>query len=195
MALNLPRLQRLVKIANEEGLPTYEFHLWFQQVAENLESAFNDLESAVLDIQAAQDAADAAQAAATTAQDAADSVGAVSKLSNSGTSGLTLSATDAGADATINISAHTRLYADGTSVSVDSGSITGLAYSTTYYVYYDDSSFAGGAVTYLATTTQTTAAQTGDRHLVGTIITPAAAAGDTNGDVPAVPGFGGLETP
>lgn len=158
------------------------------------------MEEIVLDIQAAQNAADAAQAAANDAQTAAsdaqaaaDNVESVTKLSGSGTDGLILSASDAGSDATINISAHTRIYADGSQVAVDSGSLTGLAYSTIYYIYYDDANFLGGAVAYQFTTTKTVAAQTGARHLVGQITTPAALDPDTGGETPAVPGFDKLE--
>ena len=147
---------------------------------------------------AAQAAADAAQAdattaisdaataqsTATTAQTTADTAKKDDKISASWTSpGSVLSATDAGSDATISIAAHTRNYGDGTTVSVSSGSLTGKAYSTTYYVYYNDSSLAGGAVTYVATTSPTTAApnRTNGRHAVGKITTPAAAGAPTSG--------------
>ena len=64
-----------------------------------------------------------------------------------------LSSTDAGASATISIAAHGLNMSVG-SVAYSSGSITGLAYSTLYYVYALDPTYAGGAVTYLATTTK-----------------------------------------
>jgi hypothetical protein len=104
-----------------------------------------------------------------------------------------LSATDAGADATISISSHTRKYSDTSSVSVNSGTLTGLAYSTTYTIYYDQTSRAGGSVTYHATTDPNTglANAAAGRHLCGKITTPAAGAGDTGGGVAPPSGGGG----
>ena len=62
-----------------------------------------------------------------------------------------LTASDGGASATISIAAHGLNMSSGL-VSYNAGSITGLAYSTAYYVYALDPTYAGGAVTYLATT-------------------------------------------
>jgi hypothetical protein len=92
----------------------------------------------------------------------------------------------------VTISAHTRVYGDGTSVAVNAGSVLAQPYSTLVYIYYDDAARTGGTVTYLATTSQATAAQTGDRHLVGQVMTPAAAAPPTDGDYVGAPGFGGI---
>lgn len=98
-----------------------------------------------------------------------------------------LSATDAGASATINVAAHTYQYGFGT-VSVNAGSITGLNYLTTYYVYFDDLNREGGAVSYVATTSKTVVAAANSRTLVGGITTPASSAPDTG----AIIGEGGL---
>lgn len=214
MALNLPRLQRTVPIVDKDGKPTVAFHRWWQEVAKSLEGAVGDIETNVAAIQAALEAADAANAAAETAQaaaeaadtaattattaasnaqDAADATAAEQSLVNSYTTGLTLTGSDAGASASIAISAHDRVYGDGTTVSVNSGNLTGLSYSTLYYVYYVQSSRAGGAVTYQSTTSQTTAAQTGDNHLVGSVTTPAAAAPSTTGKYLLPPRLADLE--
>jgi len=199
MAFKLPRLQRLAAIAGKDGLPDRAFHQWWDTFAKSLETAINDLADSVAAIQAAQDAADAANAAAAAAdaaalaaQGAADDAAANSALANSGVVGATLTGSDAGSNATVTISAHTRVYGDGTSVSVNGGSVTALAYSTLYYIYYDQASRAGGAVTYAATTSQTTAAQTGNRHLVGSVTTPAALAANTDGDYVGAPGLGSI---
>lgn len=206
MALKLPRLQRTISIAGKDGKPALEFHQWWALFAKNIEDAFNQLEAAVAAIAAAQAAADAANAAAaaansaaeaasaaaTGAQDAADAAAAQTNLVNSYPSGLTLSSSDAGTNASISISAHTRVYADGSSVSVNSGALTGLTYSTLYYVYYDDVARTGGAVTYASTTSATTAAQTGNRHLVGSVTTPAGGGGPTSGVGVEPPGVGNL---
>lgn len=193
VAFKIPRFDRSLPIVEDNRTPTLPFHIWWDRAAKAIEQAITGIQSALEAAGIALDAAEVAQQAAADAQTAADSVGTVSKLSGSGVSGLTLTATDAGTDVTISISAHTRVYSDGTSVSVNAGNFTGMAYSTTYYIYYDDPTFAGGAVTYLTTTTQATAAQTNDRHLVGQVTTPAAGQPPEDGYKPAVPGFGGLE--
>ena len=134
----------------------------------------------------------AANAAAATANSAAMAVTEQSNLVSSYPTGATITGTDAGANVTVTVSAHTRVYADTSSVAVNGGSITALAYSTLYYIYYDDPTRVGGAVTYAATTSATTAAQTGDRHLVGSVTTPAAAAPPTGGQYVQPPGIGDI---
>jgi hypothetical protein len=115
-----------------------------------------------------------------------ETVDAAAALTGSGVTGATITATDAGASATIAITAHTRVY------GVNAGSVTGQPYATLIYVYYDQASRAGGAVTFRATTSQSIGAQTGSRHLVGQVLTPAAAAAPTLGDYVGAPGFGGI---
>jgi hypothetical protein len=91
-----------------------------------------------------------------------------------------LTATDAGGSATVNCAAFTLATTRG-NVSYNSGSVTGLSYSTQYYIYFSDPGFSGGSPTYLATTTKTTAIGTGD-IFVGSIRTPAAGAQNTSGN-------------
>ena len=195
MAFRLPRLMTGAKIVNTDGTVSLEFQRWWQSMITTLES-HEGYQDAILAAQTAANTANAAAAVATaaaaTANTTADAITQESNLVNSYVTGLSLGATDAGASASISISAHTRVYGDGTSVSVNAGSFTGLAYSTTYYVYYDDAARTGGAVTYAQTTTAATAAQTGDRHLVGSVLTPAAAAGPTTGGGVLPPGIGDL---
>lgn len=156
--------------------------------------------NAIADIPAIQDALADLDAATAAAQAAADNANAaatettnVTSLANSYVSGLTLTATDAGTDATITISAHSRVYGDGASVSVSGGSLTGLAYDTLYYIYYDQPSRAGGSVTYLSTTDASVAAQTGDRHVVGSTTTPLAAGPPIDGNPVLPPGAGAIK--
>lgn len=139
---------------------------------------------------AAATAAATANTAAGTAQGAADDAIAANSLLGSYPTGLTLTATDAGTSATISISAHTRVYSDGTSVPITAGSVTGLAYSTKFYIYYDDASRTGGTVAFVATTVAATAAQAGDRHTVGSTTTPAALGAPTAGQNVLPPGVG-----
>ncbi|MCO1336976.1 hypothetical protein MO867_21870, partial [Microbulbifer sp. OS29] len=95
------------------------------------------------------------------------------------TSSTVLSASDNGSTAKIAISSHAVQYA-GFTVSYNSGSITGLSFSTTYYVYVDDLDYAGGGVTYYATTQIWKLAAGIGRRAVGTITTPANGGGTTN---------------
>lgn len=105
-----------------------------------------------------------------------------------------LTATDAGSDATINIASHNVQFGFGT-VSYNSGSITGLAFSTVYYVYVNDPTYAGGAVTYLATTNANTVTAADGNYYVGKVTTPANGAGDTGGGWGGGGGGGGSQIP
>ena len=182
-------LDRSQAVVNPDGTPTFFFQRAWDDVQEGIVNYFLSIPGVLEAITEAQAAADAANAAAENADNAATQAAADSSLASSGiTPDNVLSATDAGASATINVAAHSRVYGNGDTVSVNLGSITGLTHSTTYYVIYDQASRAGGAVTYQAITVQADAAQTGDRHSVGTVTTPAAAAPDTNGNVNLPPG-------
>ena len=182
-------LDRAVSIVDKEGRPTFAYQRAWEEMQQGIYDAILAIPGVEAAIIAAQAAADAANTAAGNADTAAQQAAADASLASSGiTPANVLSATDVGASATINIAAHTRVYGNGTSVSVSSGAISGLAYATTYYVYYDQPSRLGGAVSYQATTTLATAAQTGNRHSVGAVKTPAAAAGPTTGTVNLPPG-------
>ncbi len=91
-----------------------------------------------------------------------------------------LTAADNDSTAKITIAAHTRHYGHA-NVSYDSGVITGLAFSTGYYVYCDDPGLKGGAMIYIATTSKTDVADNVNRVYVGEITTPADGAGGTGG--------------
>lgn len=202
MAFNAPEIQFSEKYFDSEGKPTFAFHVLWDQLVRSLSAEIGALQAAdaaqaaaaaaAASAATAQTAANSAQTSANTAQASADDANSVASLTNSGVTGCTITATDAGSNVTVTISAHTRKYGDGTSVSVNGGSVTGLNYSTTYFIYYDQASRAGGAVTYVATTSEATAAQTGDRHCVGMVVTPAAAGPPADGDYVRVPGVGGI---
>lgn len=164
MTLKLPRLQGRTPLTESDGTPAYSFHQWWAASAKAIEDAVLDIATTLARV----------------------------KLGSSYTSGASISAADVGSDVTVTISAHTRIYADGTSVSVGGGTVTGLPFSTLYYIYYDDKALAGGAVTYAATTSSATAAQINGRHLVGSVTTPADGAPPKVGDNPRPPGVGEL---
>lgn len=91
-----------------------------------------------------------------------------------------LTAADVGSDATISIASHD-VHFDGNTLAYNSGSITGLSFSTTYYVYVDDANKEGGTVTYIASTTATDMLGSTARYYVGEVATPADGGGDTSG--------------
>lgn len=191
MALRkLPRLPTNQQIVDDKGYPTTVFVLWWNEFATAIETNFGGIEAALAAAGIALDAADVAIAAADAAQAATDASIEATALANSYVSGITVTATDVGADVTIAISAHTRNYAydPPTSVAVNAGNVTGQPYDTQIYVYYVQASRAGGAVTYLATTDVTDVAQVGDTHSVATVLTPAAAAPPNNGGGSLPPG-------
>lgn len=195
LAFTLDKLDGKVAIVDTEGRPSFWYQRYWQSVIEALVGAIKVLAESIDAITAAQDAADtanAAAAAATTAaaaaQDAADGAAGTSALTTSGVTGLTMTSNDAGADAEIVISTHTRVYGDGTSVLVDGDTIPGLSYSTPYWVYYIDAARVGGPVAYVATTTQANAVQTGDKHSVGVVTTAASGGGPSTGKANLPPG-------
>jgi hypothetical protein len=144
----------------------------------------------------AQSTANTAVSNAATAQTTADTVNRNDSISTSWTSpGIILSASDAGSNATITIANHTRKYTDVSAVSVTGGTVTGLSYSTTYYLYYDQTSRAGGSVTYHATTDPNVALPNAaaGRHYCGKITTPASGGSGTSGGVDAPGGGGGVQ--
>ena len=100
---------------------------------------------------------------------------------NSLQSAIPLTADDVGSDATITIASHNIVY-DGGTLAYSAGSITGLAFSTEYFVYADDPTKAGGAVTYVSTTTRTDLTANVGRYFVGRVTTPADGGGGTSGN-------------
>lgn len=183
MALKLPPLSGSIPMVDSAGRPSTQFLLYWQRFSAAIEDEVGALEAAQLALIAAA----AADAAAVIALDAAETVTASTELANSYPDGVAISATDAGASVTITISAHTRVYASGVSVAVLGGSLTGLAYATSYWIAYDQASRAGGAVTYVAyTVTQGNGVNNADRHFVGAVISPDAGGLDNDG-APSLP--------
>lgn len=94
-----------------------------------------------------------------------------------------LTATDAGASATINIGDFTLRVSGQADVDYDGlASISSLAYGTLYFVYCDDPTLRGGTQTCEATVTQEEAMNGVGRIFLGSIWTPAAGAADTVGN-------------
>lgn len=186
--VDLPRLRRDIDIT-ENNKPSLPFHRWMQEIVDNIQTSVTDLEELVESIQLAQEAA--AEAHKETAR----------ILSYPSPTNV-LTAADVGTTATITVAAHTRVYPvmgpyDISDISITSGTITGLSFSTEYFVYYDDETLANASPTFLATTTAATA-QVGaasGRHYLGKITTPADGAGSTTGTGVTPPGGGGEVIP
>lgn len=182
------------------GLPTPAFQTLQNNRAANEETIVNNIVSALdqagIATSSASDATTVASAAQSVAQTAngnasnalatAGSVARLQALMGSFITPGVLSATNTGL---INVAAHTRYYANGASVSVNAGSISGLALAMTYFVFYDDAGRTGGAVSYQATTNMTAAAQIGDRHVIGVVTTPVANGAVTTGRTVLAPGI------
>jgi hypothetical protein len=92
-----------------------------------------------------------------------------------------LTATDAGASATVNVAGFAAQVA-GKTVTYNSGSITALSYSTLYWVFFNDPTLSGGAVTYLASTSKPDTLNSTGNLFVGSVQTPAALASNTTGN-------------
>lgn len=174
----LPRLNRGVSYFDKSGAPTQQMQSHWQRFAERIEARFTDIEDVLAQIQQAQ-------ATAADAKQTADATATADALNKSFPSPSTiLSATSAG---TITITAHTRIYGDGTSVAVDGGSLSGWSQGQFVQVYYDDAARAGGAVSYQGTTD--VIAQAGSRHIVGGVAIPLAGELPVDGYPPFPPGY------
>jgi hypothetical protein len=154
--VKLPRLNSGIPIADSQGRPAAAFQTYFQTFALAIEAQLTSQQSTL------------------------DRIRRV--LSHTVPTTI-LHASDAGSNATITIDAHTRVFGDATTLAITGGSVTGLAYSTTYAGYYDDMTLLNGAPTFHFTTTlkdaQTVAAD--GRFFLGIITTPAALGATVDG--------------
>lgn len=181
LSVTTPQLDRLTRF---DGMPD-RFMLIWQQAMEAIESAFEALTTQVADnsaiiarLVAAEDLAQAANDNATTAVNTVD-------LANSYTNPVGVgSASSAGV---VTVSAHERVYGDGTTVNVNAGSVSGFAPGDYVTVYYVDAARAGGAVTYQGTTGAVS--QTGSTHIVWQGSIPDAGQPDAPGSGPTAPGY------
>lgn len=90
-------------------------------------------------------------------------------------------ATDTGTTSDVVIDDHTRVYGDGTTLSITGATLTGLTAETTFAFYYDDTTLADTTPSFQYTTTLPTAqAVAADgRHFLGIIKTPVAGSSAT----------------
>jgi len=95
---------------------------------------------------------------------------------------------DNGASARIDVAA-TDVYYGASTLHFNSGSVTGLSFSTAYWVYAVDDNFVGGSVTYVATTDRTSFPE--NAVYFGQCTTPANGAASTTAFQGGYAGLGG----
>jgi len=187
--LRLPRIQQGRQIVDSQGYPATDFVTRLNDTFSAIEVAFNGITDALNAADIATQAAAAANTAAIAANTAADaaqgSADAATRDQALINSYISPDSVVTSSPTTVTIAAHTRFYADGTSVSVSGGSAPATAAADVDYVFYLDPTRAGGAVTYQVTTTPPV--QTGDTHVVGAVTVPAAGS-SAGGSGPARPG-------
>lgn len=184
-----PLLDRLTRNPDKaDGETEAQFQrrqLIWQQTMEAIEAAFAAVGVQITDIATLIEAILAAMDAAQAALAQAQATEREQNLVNSTTSPLvTLSAAS---DGTIAIAAHDRIYGDGTTVAVDSGSVSGQTPRDYVGVYYIDPAREGGAVAFLATTAVLT--QGADTHVVGFVTIPEMGEADYSGSGAGPPGW------
>ena len=194
--VRVPTLGQAVPIVDDQGNPTAQFVQIWNNALTQIVASLNQVTAAQSAATSANAAAASANTAAASANTVATTISSAQQLGTSYVSGAVLTATDAGANATVTVGAHSRYYPQNngtvTIVAVNTGTVTGLAYSTKYFIYYGDPARTGGAVTYAATTSAAAAAQIGNRHIVGAVTTPAAAGAAITGAYTRPPGSGAI---
>lgn len=197
MAFKLPPLPN-AQLFDENGYPTSVMQQYWQELTGAVTGALLTLanvtgvilpsyDQAIKDAKkAASDANAAAAAAQKAASDSAAMAAANAREQALVNSYIDPSSVLTATPTTISIAAHTRHYADGTTASVNAGTVAATASGDTDYVSYSDPTRKGGAVTYIVSTTQST--QIGDTHVVGAVKIPATGLA-SGGKGPQPPGY------
>lgn len=173
-------------IVDAQGRPSRRFQQIWQNTIEALVSVLTSQGASITELEAIYAGINAAQATAATAVQTANSTQSSIDLTNSYTNPVGVGT--AASNGTVTISAHSRVYpASGTSVAVNSGTVTGFSAGSYVTVYYNDPARTGGAVTYIGTTGAVS--QTGDTHIVWQGAIPSAGQTDNTGIGPTAPGY------
>lgn len=158
MAFTLPRQLRALRITEKDGTPTAQMQQFWQTVVEKIEAQ----------------------------EERQDAILSALKLTTSFTNPVGV--LTARQDGAIQVANHTRVYGDGTTVTVNGGSpLTRFANGARVNVYYIDADQEGGSVEYLGTTKAVS--QIVSTHIVGQVVIPALAAPDNTGSGPTAPGY------
>lgn len=186
-------LQQSQSIVDKDGRPVAWFVRLINDNNGNVTEAINQIaqlpaiQQALLDLDAATAAANAAAAAAATAAAGAQtSTDAQKKEAALQGSYIEPDSVLTSTTTTITIAAHSRMYADGTTVSVNAGSVPASGPGDVDYIVYTDEDRSGGFVFYMAVTDPPV--QSGDLHVVGAITIPATGTA-AGGRGPRKPGF------
>jgi hypothetical protein len=152
MALKLPDLGPFDEIVTEKRVASPRFRLWWGSV-----------KSAILAQESAQD----------------ETINRIRRMLSHTNPTTVITAQDDGANCTVTIADHVRVYADGTTLGITGGSFPGKTSDVAYAVYYDDPTLAVTAPEFEFTTTigDAQAAVADGRHFLGVIYTPAAGSG------------------
>jgi len=184
--IRIPNLQQSNPIVDREGRMTTEFARRLNDILSQIVTLLNaiallpEIQNQLVNLDAATQAALDAAASAAALTDATKREQALVNSYIEPDSVLTASPT------VITIAPHTRMYADGTSAPLNGGTATATGSGDTDYVSYVDPERDGGTVTYVVSTTPPV--QTGDTHVVGAVLIPAAGTSD-GGSGPRRPGY------
>jgi hypothetical protein len=182
-AVEIPRVERLQRYEQrfgEKSQLTLREQLVQQRNAEEIESAFRQVNNNIAAVEATLNLALAGLAKATAIDDKLEVEGSYTNPVNIGSA-------DSGG--TVTIAAHNRIYSGTSSktVAVDAGAVTGLSSGDYVTVFYRDAARVGGAVTYETTTNAI--AQTGNVHIVWQGVIPAPGEPSNSGSSPSGPGY------
>lgn len=189
-AVAVPKLDRAAdilpigEVRNGKIYYTVKEQLRQQRVLEAIEEAFTATNAKVDDNTAILARLTAAEELAQAANDNAAAVSIADALKSSYPSPAGI--LSASSDGTITIAAHARIYGDGVSVSVDAGTVTGVATGGSQSVYYPDAAREGGVVAYEATPDNV--AQSGNIHVLGRIAIPFLGEPPSSGSTVPAPG-------
>lgn len=184
--LRIPNLNQANPIVDREGRMTTEFARRLNDVFKNIVELLNaiallpEIQAQLENLDVATQAALDAAAAATATTEATKREQALVNSYIEPDSVLTATPT------TISIAAHTRMYADGTSATINAGTASASASGDTDYVSYEDPERDGGSVTFVVSTTPPV--QTGNTHVVGAVAIPTTGTAD-GGEGPRRPGY------
>lgn len=189
--LVIPQFQAGRAIVDAEGRPQTDFLRALNQLGAIVQQIYElpDIQAAIV---AAQTAANNAQTAANNANSAASASAAESSIVSSFVKSFAgASPLEAAVGGNVTVKNHTRQYGN-TTLNPDrtiTGAVvtTGAAAGAEVHIYYDDATRVNATPTFVSTTTQPV--QGGNRHVIGSVIIPAA--GTSDGGYVRPPGYTG----
>lgn len=184
--IRVATLQQSLPIVDGQGRPTVAFVTLINNNTGNVVASLNAIASLPQIQEALQNLDQATQAALDAADQAQQQTDATKREAALQGSYIDPASVLTASPTTITIAAHTRRYADGTSVAVNGGSVAATAQGDTDYVSYSDPLRNGGTVSYVVSTAAPT--QTGSTHVVGAVTIPTTGT-QQGGDGPRQPGY------